>query len=137
MDSSNPEKTNPIKLEKIRPKLYLLFNTRNTNELLFDYSARDVHIVKHETNDKKYYYCRIKSINKIITRKDQKELLQIHNLLFLARKSNKGYYELIWPIVRFDSLDLFNLNKLDNKMWLSIKTEEEKQAIIMMMMMVA
>jgi len=128
MDSSTPEKTNSIKTKKIRPKLCLLFNTRNTDELLFDYSAVDVHIVKHETNDKKYYYCRIKSINKIINRKEQNELLQIHNLLFKARKSTKGYYELIWPIVRFDSLDLFNLNKLDNKMWLSIKTEGEKQS---------
>ena len=67
-----------------------------------------------------------KLISRVIT-KDQTELLQMHNLLFLARKSIKGYYELIWPIVKFDSLDTDNLDNLDYKMWLSIKTEEEKK----------
>ena len=125
MTSITQEKTDPAKIKKLRPKLCLYFRTRNSDDLYFDYSVKDVFNVKHETNEKKYFYCRIKSINKIINAKEQKELQPIHNILFLARKCINGYYELIWPIVKFNSLDLYNLNRLDNKMWLLIRTEED------------
>ena len=125
MTSITQEKAEQTKIRKLRPKLCLYFRTRNSDDLYFDYSVKEVFNVKHETNEKKYFYCRIKSINKIINAKEQKELQPIHNILFLARKCINGYYELIWPIVKFNSLDLYNLNRLDNKMWLLIRTEED------------
>ena len=117
----------------IKPKLYLSFITRNSDEdIFFDYNERSdswpsIYI---ETTEKRAFYYREKYSNLIDNKKDQKELNEIYNIdiLFLARKSKKGYYELIWPIVIFNCLDTNNINKLDNKMWLLMKTENNNKS---------
>ena len=123
----NHDKINDVE-KKEKKELMLDLNcwVNHDNKLVFDYS-KEVLNKTISNSDKRVYYGIKENSQKLVNTKDQTELLQMHNLLFLARKSIKGYYELIWPIVKFDSLDTDNLDNLDYKMWLSIKTEEEKK----------
>ena len=75
-------------------KLCLLFKTRNS-ENFFDYVEEEVFTVKHETREEKSFYCRTKSNNNIFIEKDQSKITIYCDILFFARKSNNGYYELI------------------------------------------
>ena len=107
-------------------KLSLSFKIRNSDDSSFNYKESDVFTVKHDTSEERSFYCRTQSNNKIITIIKQMELQQGCYILFLARKSKNKYYELIWPIAKFDILDLYNLKNLDYKMWYLVKAEEEK-----------
>ena len=118
----------------IEPKLYLSLITRNSDEdIFFDYSEKSDlwPLVYIETTEERVFYYREKYSNLIDNKKDQKELNEINNIdiLFLARKSKKGYYELISPIVIFDCLNMNIINNLDNKMWLLMKTENDDNKI--------
>ena len=99
-------------------KLCLLFKTRNSEKTFFDYVEEEVFRVKHETREEKSFYCRTKYDNNIFIEKDQKEITNYCDILFFARKSNNGYYELIWPLTFLDPTDLANLKNLKNKLWL-------------------
>ena len=104
----NSVKTNNEKNddEKKGPKLCLLFKTKNLNDILFDFTIKEDMIVTHETIDQNIYYFRRKNSNIIVNFNHQKDIINEEGeILFRARKSKKGYYELIWPIAMFDSLD--------------------------------
>ena len=125
----NSVKTNNEKNddEKKGPKLCLLFKTKNLNDILFDFTIKEDMIVTHETIDQNIYYFRRKNSNIIVNFNHQKDIINEEGeILFRARKSKKGYYELIWPIAKFDSLDLDNLRNLDNRMWLVVKSESNQ-----------
>ena len=125
----NSVKTNNEKNddEKKGPKLCLLFKTKNLNDILFDFTIKEDMIVTHETIDQNIYYFRRKNSNIIVNFNHQKDIINEEGeILFRARKSKKGYYELIWPIAKFDSLDLDNLKNLDNRMWLVVKSESNQ-----------
>lgn len=108
------------------PKLSLIFKTKNSDKNVFDYSQSGIITVKHETEDKSIYYCRTLYTNKIVIYEEQKYIDDECQILFRARKSKKGYYELIWPIAKFDSLDEDNLDDLDNKIWFVVKSDNNE-----------
>jgi hypothetical protein len=108
-------------------KLDLEFCVYTDNRPYLNYISGKAPKVHDCTSEKNVYYIINENSQRIFRENKQNEIKEEFNILFLARKSNKGYYELIWPIVKFDNLDLYNLKKLDNKMWLLIKTEEKKK----------
>ena len=112
------------KIQQKIPKLCLLFKTRNSEKYFFDYCKEEVFTVNHETTEERYFYCRGKFNNNIFNRAEQKDIPQYCDILFLARKSKNGYYELIWPIAGFERTDIYSLNHLNNKMWLIQKFQD-------------
>ena len=110
-------------------KLSLLFNTKSSENSNFDYTKDDdVYTVKHDFYDEKFFYCREKYQNNIFNMKEQKEITKNFDILFLARKSKKEYYELILPIIKFgrDELYFYNIGNLNNKMWLLQNTQKDQ-----------
>ena len=110
-------------------KLEIKYLVNNGDKSYFDYIYRkDNKYILCSSNEKNDYYVINEKLPKyVFIENKQNEIKEDFNILFLSRKSNKGYYELIWPIVKFDNLDTYNLKKLDNKMWLLLKTEEKKK----------
>ena len=109
-------------------KLSLSFKTQNFDEPCFDYSLGNVYNVNHDLEDEKLFYCRTKYQNNIFTYTDQKEIRDC-DILFFARKSKNKYYELSWPITKFKIADTYNIENLNNKMWLIQNTENNDKLI--------
>ena len=110
--------------KKFNPELHLIFKTFNSDNVIFDYSKKEVLTVNHNTTEKNSFYCR-KKTNKIYNFIKHEDIDQQYEILFRARKSKKGYYELIHPISRSINLDISNLNRLDNSMWLILQSQEK------------
>ena len=110
--------------KKLNPELYLIFKTFNSDNVIFDYSKKEVLTVNHNTTEKNSFYCR-KKTNKINNFIKHEDIDQQYEILFRARKSKKGHYELIHPISRSKNLDISNLNRLDNSMWLILQSQEK------------
>ena len=112
--------------KKLNPELYLIFKTFNSDNVIFDYSKKEVLTVNHNTTEKNSFYCR-KKTNKINNFIKHEDIDQQYEILFRARKSKKGHYELIHPISRSKNLDISNLNRLDNSMWLILPSKEKNE----------
>ena len=112
------DKEKEEKIEKEESSLSLIFRTLNSNSTFFDYTNKAVITVYHTSFDKIKYYYRVEKTNIINNIENQTDIENSNTILFKARKSRNGYYELILPIAKLDSLDINNLNNLDNKMWL-------------------
>lgn len=110
---------------KLDPKLKLSFNTLNSDGILFNYKKNEVLRVSHNTKNKCYYYCRGKYSNNINIYQNQLDIEQNSDILFKARKSKNGYYELINPIMRYSNIDLDSINNLDEKMWYVLPSEKD------------
>ena len=108
--------------KKLNPELYLIFKTFNSDNVIFDYSKKEVLTVNHNTTEKNSFYCR-KKTNKINNFIKHEDIDQQYEILFRARKSKKGHYELIHPISRSKNLDISNINRLDNSMWLILPSK--------------
>ena len=91
--------------KKLNPELYLIFKTFNSDNVIFDYSKKEVLTVNHNTTEKNSFYCR-KKTNKINNFIKHEDIDQQYEILFRARKSKKGYYELIHPISRIKNIDI-------------------------------
>ena len=114
--------------KKLNPELYLIFKTFNSDNVIFDYSKKEVLTVNHNTTEKNSFYCR-KKTNKINNFIKHEDIDQQYEILFRARKSKKGHYELIHPISRSKNLDISNLNiiksmkrKIKNLLKIILKT---------------
>lgn len=110
-------------------KLYLIFKTKNQSDSNFNYEEGNVMTVIDETTEDNFYYCRRAYTNKIVNYRKQILIEDQDEILFRARKAKKGYYELIWPIAKVDSLDMNNLKDLDNKMWYVVNSENNKNTM--------
>ena len=122
-------KDNENKNNKV-PKLSLIFKTINSEEKIFDFRKNVVLTTTDEIKDESYYYIRTTK-NMINRYKEQKYIDNNNSLLFRARKSNKGYYELISPIEDCSLVDSDNyntdiINQLDKKMWYILPTEDKE-----------
>ena len=122
------EKTTKVKNE---PKLFFEFNTaieEKEDSGIFDYKKNENEVIKRkdEATESNQYFCR-NGLNKWKVNKypEQKKIDKDCDLVFFrARKSKNGYYELINPIAKIDSLDSDNLKELNKKMWLLMKSED-------------
>ena len=121
------DKEKEEKIEKEESSLSLIFRTLNSNSTFFDYTNKAVITVYHTSFDKIKYYYRVEKTNIINNIENQTDIENSNTILFKARKSRNGYYELILPIAKLDSLDINNLNNLDNKMWLLQRTTNNKE----------
>ena len=123
------DKEKEAKIEKEESSLSLIFKTLNSNSTFFDYTNKTVITVYHTSFDKIMYYYRVEKTNIINKKENQTDIENSNTILFKARKSRNGYYELILPIAKLDSLDINNLNNLDNKMWLLQRTTKNNSKI--------
>ena len=109
---------------KLNPELNLLLYTFNAEANLFNYKKNEVLKVTHKTKDKCSFYCRDIYSNNINNYTKQIDIDQNSEILFKARKSINGYYELINPIFRYSNLDIDSINKLENKMWYVLPSQK-------------
>ena len=122
-------KDNENKNNKV-PKLFLIFKTINSEEKIFDFRKNVVLTTTDGIKDESYYY--IRTTKNMINRYKEQKIIDNNNfLLFRARKSNKGYYELISPIedcslVDSDNYNIDIINQLDKKMWYILPTEDKE-----------
>ena len=106
-----------------KPQLNLEFKIYNSEGSLFNYKVKETVDIKHSTNESFYYYMP-KNRKQIINSKDHRNIQPNCDILFRARKSENGYYELISPIHFIDILKLNNLENLEQKMWYVLPSEE-------------
>ena len=122
-EGKNGKETEPKKKTKII--LEFKFKTKNNEEIAFDYTSDQVTTVKDEATESNYYF-KLQYSNNINKCGEQKDIDNMcDNLLLRIRKSKNGYYELINPIVKIDSTDIDNLEKLNKKMWLVMKSNND------------
>ena len=110
--------------QKKKIVLKLRFNTHNDDHKssLFDY--RNDQKISYEPcfdNDSLYFY-KNENISNISHEEKQIDLPSSCNIIFRARKSGSGYYELIYPILPGSYLDINFINKLDKYLWLIVPT---------------
>ena len=114
---------NVQKKKEINCKLSLSFKIFMSDGELFNYKTDDVLTINHNTSKKCYYYCKPNGKNIIVNYEKHNFIQSNCDILFKARKSENGYYELINPISTSNILDLDNINNLNQKMWLVLPSE--------------
>ena len=120
-EGKNGKETEPKK----KTKIILDFKTTNDGRPAFDYTSDIVKTVKDEVSESNYYFKPQYSntINRYGEQNDAEN--NCDSLLLRVRKSKNGYYELINPIVKIDITDVDNLEKLNKKMWLVMKSNND------------
>ena len=112
------------KKKEIDPKLSLTFKIFLAEGELFSYKTDNVLTINHSTSNKYYYYSKQQGKNIIVNNEKHTSIQSNCEILFKARKSKNGYYELINPIHRGDVLDLDIIQNLNKKMWLVLPSEK-------------
>ena len=111
------------KKNEINVKLSLSFKIFMDEGGLFNYKSDNVLTINHSTSNRCYYYCRQQGKNIIVNFEKHDYIQPNCEILFKARKSKYGYYELINPIHTGDVLNLDNIENLNQKMWLVLPSE--------------
>ena len=121
----NETNTNTVQKKKeIDPKLSLTFKIFLAEGELFSYKTDNVLTINHSTSNKYYYYSKQQGKNIIVNNEKHTSIQSNCEILFKARKSKNGYYELINPIHRGDVLDLDIIENLNKKMWRVLPSEK-------------
>ena len=120
----NETKINTVqKKGEMNPKLSLSFKIFMADGQLFNYKTDNILTINHSTSNKCYYYCKTQGKNIIVNYEKHNCIQSNCDILFKARKSINGYYELISPIHTGDVLNLDNIENLNEKMWLVLPSE--------------
>ena len=100
----------------------IIFNCLNKdNEEIFDYNSNEVSKVTYNINNEGGYFIK-DAHNKISIRKNHCEIRKDDKVLFRVRYSKKNKsYEIINPIRKME-YNLNNVEELNNKIWLLMKS---------------
>ena len=105
-------------------KLSCTFKINKILKSIFDYQSHNNKISKEEAQ-KDIYFCKGNN-NKIFLVKNHNDIKYEYEVLFKSRFSKKyNQYELINPLRKNMNNTLDNIENLNNKMWLVLKSEND------------
>ena len=122
--SINNNDNNQNESNNKKQKINIVTKVHNTDKPNFNYQQKEVLSSTTNINESSYYTIDIH--NKFQIYNEQNKIDKNYDILFRIRKNKDGDFEIISPIEKMSYSDVNLIDQLDGKMWLVMKSEDEK-----------